>query len=287
MPKDLIQEVVLEELLSDSAAQKIDQAMGTIESVQQGLYTLAVSEDSEKLNLLKVGTVFQIFFVDTLASGKKPTELKSEDWKNIALKVHHYAVLEDEQRYSEFVFKLYADYIDISAGVLSGKASQKSVDAIKEVADTIRHNTELLHKNEITEVAYIDACLWLSLEAMIKLLSTCLTMFAGEQLEQLAVAVSQLAFEYGRYVMYKKEQEILEKYIRNQHELDEQLRKEYEAFLKEVQENADRFNSLIEKAFSPDLHESLMESAALAREAGVKEEEILTTIEDIDSFFMD
>ena len=43
--------------------------------------------------------------------------------------------------------------------------------------------------------------------------------------------------------------------------------------------------SLIENAFSLDLHEALIESAELARAAGVKEEELLTSIEDIDDYF--
>ena len=54
----------------------------------------------------------------------------------------------------------------------------------------------------------------------------------------------------------------------------------------EVNEHAERFRKLIDGAFRTDLHEALVQSAALAREAGVKEEELLTTVEDVDAFFM-
>ena len=44
---------------------------------------------------------------------------------------------------------------------------------------------------------------------------------------------------------------------------------------------------MIDQAFSSNIRESLMQSAELARAAGVKEEEILTSVEDIDAFFLD
>ena len=76
----------------------IRQIAENVSAVQQGLYALAANEDSAKLDLLKIGTVFQIFFIDVLASGKKASDLTKDDWKNIAVKVGKYAVLEEEQR---------------------------------------------------------------------------------------------------------------------------------------------------------------------------------------------
>ena len=56
-----------------------------------------------------------------------------------------------------------------------------------------------------------------------------------------------------------------------------QLKTDYEAYLAEVNERAERFRKLIDGAFTTDLHEALVQSAALAREAGGKEEEVLMT----------
>ena len=122
---------------------------------------------------------------------------------------------------------------------------------------------------------------------MIKLLSSSLTTLIGKEYSQLAQAVSQLAFEYGRYVLYAKEQAILSAYIENQYVLDNQLQKQYDAFCADVREQAEQFKKLVDDAFSPDIHNALIQSAALARAAGVKEEELLTSIEDVDAFFMD
>lgn len=287
MSKNIIQNMTVDELVSSDAGQKIRQILETASNVQRGLYALAVSEDDAKLNLLKIGTVFQLFFIDTLAAGKQPGDLTKEDWISIANRVNRYAVLEEGQRYSEFVFSLYADYIDLSAETMRGSKSGHSLLSIKELANAIRKNAEDLRNEEINEASYIESCLWLSLEAMIKLLCCYFTLNISEEYADLLQSVSQLAFEYGRYVLFSKEQALLEKYIENQYVLDEQLQTEYEAYLEEVKGQADAFQKLIDNAFSPNISEALHNSAVLARAAGVREEEILTSVEEIDSFLMD
>ena len=285
MPTEYLKETPIGELLNSPAGQMLRQAAEKIAFAQRNLFALLNSEDSNQLNLLKIGTVFQIFLIDTLATGKKPQEMTEQDWQSIADKVSKYAILEDGQCYSEFVFTLYARYIKISAKSLKTVVPKENANAINAIADEILELTTLLQQEEITEVDYVDKCLWLSLEAMIKCLSLSLTFVGGQELTQLAEATAQLAFEYGRNVLFAKEQALLQEYIKNQYELDEKLRAEYEAYIAEVNENAQRFQSLLDAAFSPSLHESLQESIALARAAGVKEEDLLTSIEDIDDFF--
>ena len=285
--KEIAQEIAIDELRNSPAGIKISQAMETVAAVQRNLCALAESEDSTQLNLLKIGTVFQIFLVDKLASGADPKKMKPEEWGSIASKVSQYAVLEEGQSYSDFAFSLYADYIDLSAKGLSKFISEETLASIMSISSDIRSKTELLREEAISESAYVDDCLWLSLEAMVKLLSSSLTMLIGAEYSQLAQAVLQLAFEYGRYVLYAKEQAILTAYIENQYVLDEQLQQQYDAFRTELAEQAERFNQLIEQAFSSNIRESLMQSAELARAAGVRWEEILTSVEDIDAFFMD
>ena len=287
IPVELIRELPIEQLLGSSAAKRVERILDTVSTVQRGLIALAESGDSEQFTLLKIGTVFQIFLVDVLASGKKAEELTADDWQNIADKVAKYAVLEDGQTYSEFVFGLYADYIDLSEKVLKvWGVSEERAAAVKEIADQIRNNTCLLQQGEITEVRYVEENLWLSLEAMIKCLSLYVTPLIGPEYTQLLQSVTQLGFEYGRYMLYAREQAILQEYLDNQRILDERLQAEYEAYLDEVNKNAARFQGLIDAAFAPGLRESLAESIALAKAYGVKEEELLKSEEEIDAFFM-
>ena len=212
--------------------------------------------------------------------------MTNEDWKIIAEKVSQYAIMSDGQQYSVFIFTLYAEYIDVSADWLLGKATDEAVASIRELSASIRFNTEQLHWGKLSEVDYIEGCLWISLEAMIKLLACSLTPVIGPEFSYLTQAVAQLAFEYGRLVLFTREQKLLESYIENQHVLDEKLQAEYDEYLAELNEYSERFRGLIDAAFTPGLHGSLMQSAELARAAGVKEEELLTSIEDVDDFFL-
>ena len=110
---------------------------------------------------------------------------------------------------------------------------------------------------------------------------------AGQEYIDLAQAVSMCAFEYGRLMLYKREQAILAEYIEKQYQLDEELTEKFGAFKAELKTDSDRFNELVDQAFEPGFRESLKSSVELAKAAGVKQEEILDSVEKIDSFFMD
>lgn len=284
----------LDELLNSPALQKLARIMEAITFVQENLNAVVESDDDIKRKLIKAATVFQIFLVQTLAEGKKPKDLTNEDWKIIAEKVSQYAIMSDGQEYSVFIFTMYANYIDASADWLSGrvtgeasvKAMDKAVVCIKELSASIRFNTEQLQCGELSEVDYIEGCMWISLEAMIKLLACSLMPKIGPEFTYLTQAVAQLAFEYGRLVLLTREQKLLESYLENQRVLDEKLQAEYEEYLAELNEYSERFRGLIDAAFTPGIHDSLIQSVDLARAAGVKEEDLLTSIEDVDDFFL-
>lgn len=281
-----VQDIAIDTLMRSPAAEDLRRAMETIATAQEHILALARSDDTTKLKLVKIATVFQIFLIDTLASGKKIKELTEEDWKAIASKVSQYAVLGSDEQYSEFVFMMYADYIDVSADSLQNIASEQSVAAIKELSVSIRYNSDQFRAGELAEVDYIEGCLWISLEAMIKLLSCYLTSGFAKEFSYFAQAASQLAFEYGRIALFSKEQALLKAYIENQYRLDEELEGRWEQYINELQMYSENFKGLIDAAFSANIHEALVNSAALARAAGVKEEEILSSTEDIDDFFM-
>ena len=276
----------IDELLDSPALQKLTQNIEAITFMQENVKAFAKNDDDTKGKLIKAATVFQIFLVQKLAEGKKPKDLTNEDWRIIAEKVSHYAIMSDGQQYSVFIFTLYAEYIDASADWLIGKTIDESVSRIKELSASIRFNTEQLQCGELSEVDYIEGCMWISLEAMIKLLACWLTRKTGPEFAYLTQAVAQLAFEYGRLVLFTREQKLLESYIEYQYILDEKLQTEYEDYLEEVNRYSEKFRGLIEKAFSPGIRESLMQSAELAKASGVKEEELLTSIEDVDDFFL-
>ena len=279
-------QIAIDSFLRTPAGEWIATTVDTISKVQRNLFAISESEDGYQFSLLKIGTVFSIFLIDKLAGGKDIEQLDEDDWREIAEKVSEYAVFSDGQQYSEFVFGLYADYIDLSAkALIQRNVSREKAEDVSALAKEIRHKTRLLQVGEISEPDYVEDCLWLSLEAMIKSLSLSLTSVIGPEFAELTSAVSQLAFEYGRYVLYSKEQALLQEYIENQYILDEKLQKEYEDYLEEVNRTASQFQALVDEAFSTDLHAALVQSVALAKASGAREEELLKSIAEIDDFF--
>ena len=225
-----------------------------------------------------------------LLSGKNPKDITEEDWECIANEVVDKAVLMDGQSYSVYIFDLYADYIDVSARALerrmAGEKRQKQLEEIRAQASELREKKEQLLKGDITEVSYTEDCLWISLDAMIKCIATYLSSFTGEEFGYLIMASSTFALESARLALYRKEQALLDEYLQDQYLLDEQMQIKLDAFKRELEEETEKFNALVARAFDPDFRSSFMGSVELARAAGVREDEILKTMDDIDDFFL-
>ncbi len=286
MTENGILNTAIDMLLSSPVGEKLRKTLNVITDAQARLAAILDAEGGGKLALIRTGSVVTLFLIDTLASGKKAKEFTKEDWDYIAKQILQYAIPKEEQRSTVFVFTCYADYIDISAACLPDAVREERREEIRALALSIREQTGKLEEGEITEPDYVEACLWLALEAMVKLLSSLLVLVTGEEFAELGQAAAQLAFEYGRYVLYAKEQAILAAYLDHQRVLDEQLQQEYEAFLSEVQAYSDNFRMLLNEAFTPGIRGALEGSAALARAAGVSEEELLLDLDDVDSFFL-
>ena len=221
-----------------------------------------------------------------MANGKKLKEFTTEDWEQIAEQVVDKAILLDDQLYSKLVFITYADYIDASAATIEHRVSQGNIDKIRLLSAEIRTKSKALEDGDIEETEYIDDCLWICLEAMLKLMAAYMECITGPELGQFLQAISMYSFEYGRLMLYSKEQEILSGYIENQRKLDEALEKKYRQYIDELEQHSKEFNRLIRCAFDTDFHEKLLASVALAKATGIDDSELLHTVQDVDDFFV-
>lgn len=289
--KDLANGLTLEFLENTPAGSMLQSAISTYSKVQTLLLRLSSAEDEGSLTALKIGTVLTEAFLEKFLQGKAPQDLTRADLAEIADRVTDFAVLMDGRDYSVFVFEQYARYIEFSAKLLAARSDARSTDqigSILAVSQEIRNNSRKLHDGEISEPEYIEACLWLSLEAILKCFSAYLSCTTGMPgFGMLAQSISMLAFEYGRLMACKKEQAVLDASLKSQQQLDENLSEEFEAFKNRLEAEEAQFNELIANAFAPDFRDSLRSSAALASAAGVKEEDVLRTASDIDRFFME
>ena len=276
----------IEDLLDEEAAGTVKNGIAIFRKLQNCLYEMAENDDSEALTKLKIGTTLTFEVLKRISAGQYPKDYTKEDWAAVAKTVTHLSVEMDGGEYSAYIFDLYANYIAWSASLFNGRIPKEKVAAITALSEELRGKTEAFLDGKIEEVSYTEDCLWICLEAMVKLLSCLLYVPRLGDYADLAQAAAIYAFEYGRLKLYKKEQALLEEYLQNQRVLDSELQEKFDAFKAELQAEMDEFNGFVENAFSSDIRASMQGSIALARTTGVAEEEILKTVDDIDDFFM-
>ena len=286
----IAKDITVDYLKNHPIAIQLEAGIKSYEKVQETLLNLAQAEGEADLMRVRVGTALTWEVLSLVAQGKNPKEFSREDWIQIASKTADNSINIDGQEYSKRVFLTYADYIDISAKVVektSGKAVQKDkIIEIKSLAKKIRSKSDDLDKGIISEVIYIEDCLWLSLEAMIKLLAATIGKYACPEARKLIDGVTQYAFEYGRLALYQQEQALLDEILIYQGQLDEELNNKYDIYISELKEKSESFMLLINNAFDSDFSTQLRGSVALAKAAGVNEAEILDSIDKIDDSFV-
>ena len=298
--EDVIKNLTMDYLMNTASGEKLIKAFEIYETVQTHIFALQEKGGEEELTLIKVGTIITLCVLQKYANGKSVRDFSNDDWKSIAKAVSEYAILPDNQQYSILVFDLYYKYIDYWIRQMEGTATEKTLDSIRSLAVELQEKKTQLLAGNISEVVYIEDCLWICLEAMIKLLAasvSIITVIVKKKgrlndkedlswLEDLSEAVAMFAFEYGRYALFSKEQALLAEYINGQYELDAELEERYREYAEALQSKVNEFYDLIDKAFVPDFRESYLASIKLAKKAGVDEGEILTDIDDIDDFFL-
>lgn len=286
MKLDLNKLIKADDLLDPSNIEKLKKALQIIQKAQNNIAALKGNDNTDSQNILKVGTTLTVAIMQKIQCGKLPTDYTIKDWEDIVDHISEYAVEADGTKYSAYVFMLYAWFIEGSVAQISYKLSDEKQAAILALSEEIKRKTEQLANEEINEVDFIENCLWICLEAMIKLLSGTIDAALGFDRDQVVEAAMMLGMEYGRFVLYKKEHELVTEYLKNQKILDVELAMRYDNYVKELNRQAMQFESFIDMAFNPDFGETLSSSVMLAREAGVEEDEILKTTQDIDDYFM-
>ena len=165
--------------------------------------------------------------------------------------------------------------------------SKETAASINGLADELNSKADALSSGYISEVTYIEDCLWISLEAMIKLLACTVALYGDQRITDFAQAFASLAFEYGRLMLYSRELEIVNQFVESQYQLDAELEQKYVAYLEDLKKESQQFYTLIDNAFAPNFRDAFLHSVHLAKATGVKEEDILSSTEDIDAFFID
>ena len=284
--KSYLKNLALDQLLNTPVGEKLGQAIEMIQVVQNHFYAILEKRGELELTGGKAATIATFAILRKIAEGKSPSKFEADDWKDIAGAVSKFAILPSDQEYSVFIFTLFERYIRCSAELIKGVVPSKIIDTINALADELHNNAELLRNGIITEVKYTEDCLWAALEAMVKLLASATALMGDKRITDFSQAVASFAFEYGRLMLYRREQEIVNQFIISQYQLDEELEHKYTLFLAELNNQAEQFYLLVENAFVPNFRNAFLQSILLAKAVGVRDEDILSCREEIDSFFM-
>jgi len=284
--KQYVKEISIEYLKTTPIGEGISKAMTDFEQYQESLYHLAADDDGATLKGLRIGTILTFSIIGKMLAGKNPKEFSKEDWKDILDNVSDYGINIDGQKYTEFIFSLIAAYIDISVELNKLVLSKESQAEISKLSKEIKVLSGQLESGKVKETDYVEKCLWISFEAMMKLLAGYGSRIIPDDYEKLVKSIADFAVQYARYSLYSKEQALLTEYLEHQDIVDAELEEKYQLYLKEIEDRANEFNRLLDAAFSDDFSTKLKGSVALAREVGVKEDEILTSIDMVDDFFI-
>lgn len=288
MPETVnLMDITIDYLLHSPVGEELEKIQKSIEKAEDTFFK-AYYADDKKLLIVKAGTIMSFAILKKFGMGIRPSDFTGQDWKDIADSVSKYAVKMDGQKYSEFIFMEYADFIDTCISKFGEDTSEtvhSKLNEIHELAEELRHNTNLLGQNKISEAAYTEDCLWISLEAMMRLILVAKVRFPADEYTDLAHALSLLALQMGRYRLYEKENKILNDYNKQLTRLSHDLKHELDEYTHALQEEYERFNSLIDNAFQPDFKNQLMASVEFAKAVGVNESELIKNEKEIDDYF--
>lgn len=282
-----LKEISLEYLSQTPLGQKICDTVGTIQKFQESICALSSHIEDGKLTLMKMGTILTNGIIAKMLSGKNPKDFTKEDWKDIADRTIEIGVLWDGEKYTLNVFQQYSKYIDfcIEANSRMKTVSERALDRIRELTVELNALNDSFTRGKIQEPDYVERCLWVCFDAMMKFMSAYMTNALPAEYSELIQAISDFSIQYARLKLYKKEQALLEEYFAKQKVLDVELEAKFESYLSEVENCSGQTLDLIHKAFDPNFRYELQNSVELAQRVGVDENDILDSIAKIDDFF--
>lgn len=282
-----IKSFAIEALQHTNAGANMEKAIHFFQNIQTYAFSLEDKKNELGMTGIKVISLTVFSILRKIASGKSPADFDQNDWKEIASFAAESAILENDTSYSVFVFSMYERYIRDSLARIQAIILPEAAEKITLLADELHFKTEALRYSHEAEAAITEDCLWICLEAMIKLLASTASLTGSQHASELSQAVAAYCFEYGRLRLYKQEEEIISALLESQHVLDAELETKQQQYLDALMQESKQFYNLVSNAFAPDFHTAFLQSVLLAKNTGTAETEILHTLEDVDSFFLD
>lgn len=261
----------------DNALQLIEKYLPVAEN--------ALDQDRKELGT-KAATIFLINLWSKLSQGGTVAELTKDDWRDVMGGAAENAVSIDPQEYSLMVFDLYKRSIKFAITPMSENASESVINRLDEIVSLMEGYDEALRSGEMSEVAFIEENMWLSLEAIFLVMTDRMShMLLSDKRRELAEAVSALVFQKIRNQHYDEELAAINECLEYQSKLDQRLTERVNAYIDALRDELDAFDAMVEKAFdTSDFKAAFKGSIELAESLGA--DGILQTQDEVDDFFL-
>ena len=223
------------------------------------------------------GTAFVTAVAKKRKAGKRLGEFDSKDWEEV-FKESGIGIAKGGVR----GISIYAltNYTATPAAVAS---------ALCTASFGIAEQAHLLRNGKITQEQFIMNSEILCLDTSVSALSS----FIGQALIPVPVlgavignTVGTLMYQIAKDNLTKKEQQLINGYLKYLYELEIALDNKYKKYINELNKGLTIYYEMLEKAFSPNYAEALEGSVALAMSFGVPSEELLKSISEVDDYFL-
>lgn len=99
-------------------------------------------------------------------------------------------------------------------------------------------------------------------------------------------AVGMFMYGIAKDYVDKKELELIQSFQLSMESLNRLLEERYQKLIRKLKEELEKFSSLLDWAFDPDVNKAFEGSIRLAQFVGVDETKVLKDTAEIDTFFM-
>ena len=260
----------------------------SLRSIDQSLRDTAYQGSRPKLQegakatvvaaVVEGGTTFVLAVTAKRREGKRFKEFSDEDWSEILGEAGSGVALGGGRGLS--IYSL-TNFTATSAAVAS---------SIVTAAFGIAEQAHRFRNGEIGEFEFLENAEIVCLEAAVGALSS----FIGQALIPVPVlgavignTVGAVKYQAVSSSLSKKEAELINRNLADQHVLDRGLAAKYNDLIEKLDESISSYLAVLERAFSPDLQVALLGSVGLARALGVPTEEILDTKDKALAYFLD
>ena len=252
-------------------------------------------EDAAKTGLasaaIEGGTSFVLEVAKRMRAGKKLKDFTEDDWKDVLKRSGINTVKGGVRGTSIYMItNLTTFFVDID-DVYSVTTTPAAVaSALVTAGFSVAEQIHLYREGNLSELEVIENSELLCLDAGASALSS----LVGQAIIPIPIlgavignSIGTVLYQIGKDNFSKKENEFFSRYIFEQSKLDKTLDERYGKQIQSLSEVLAKYFSILEEAFSPIPEIAFAGSIKLAKTLNIPMSEMLSSVKDVDTYFME